>query len=133
MDDVKPVIDHVHVTVSDIERAEAFYDQLMPLFGFHLDDKETDAVPDSEYKIVEYHHRNFSFGIVSPRSVYKNEIVSRRKPRALHHLAFHVNSRDEVKGLYEQVKKIKAEIVQAPRLYPDVVDQRPGKDQDLHV
>lgn len=28
---MKPKIDHIHVTVADIKRAEAFYDQLLPI------------------------------------------------------------------------------------------------------
>src|SRR5450756_3092778 len=93
---MKPVIDHIHVTVSDLECAEKFYDKLMPLLGFDLVNKEHDTVPEHEYSVVEYHHGNFSFGIVSPRPAYKDEQISRRKPGALHHLAFHADSRTEV-------------------------------------
>jgi len=116
---MKPVIDHIHVTVSDLECAEEFYDKLMPLLGFDLANKEHDTVPEHEYSVVEYHHGNFSFGIVSPRPAYKDEQISRRKPGALHHLAFHADSRTEVDELYQQVMAIDAEIVHEPRLYPE--------------
>jgi catechol 2,3-dioxygenase-like lactoylglutathione lyase family enzyme len=116
---MKPVIDHIHVTVADLERAERFYDRLLPLLGFDLANKERNAVPEHEYAIVEYHHSSFSFGIVSPRSAYTNETISRRKPGALHHLAFHADSRAEVDRLYLQVKALGAEIVHEPRLYPE--------------
>jgi catechol 2,3-dioxygenase-like lactoylglutathione lyase family enzyme len=116
---MKPVIDHIHVTVADLERAERFYDRLLPLLGFDLANKERDAVSEHEYVIVEYHHSSFSFGIVSPRSAYTNETISRRKPGALHHLAFHADSRAEVDRLYLQVKALGAEIVHEPQLYPE--------------
>jgi catechol 2,3-dioxygenase-like lactoylglutathione lyase family enzyme len=116
---MEPVIDHIHVTVSDIERAEQFYDKLMSLLGFDLANKELDVVPEHDYKIIEYHHGNFSFGIVSPRSVYGDEIISRRKPGALHHLAFHVDSRTDIDKLYLQIKAIGATIVHEPQLYPE--------------
>lgn len=57
---MKPVIDHIHITVENIERAELFYDQLLPILGFDISLKEHDCVPEHEYKIVEYHHRNLS-------------------------------------------------------------------------
>lgn len=114
-----PILDHIHITVSDLARAEVFYDQFLPLLGFDLQNKEKDAVPEFEYKIVEYHHKNLSLGIVSPRPSYKDEIVSRRRPGALHHLAFHVESCAVVNSLFAQIKKMEVKIVHSPRLYPE--------------
>lgn len=114
-----PSIDHIHITVSDLERAERFYDRLLPLLGFQLSNKEIDEVANAEYKIIEYHHRNFSLGIVSPLAAYRNEKVSRRKPGALHHVAFHASSRAQVDVLYEQIKRLDAVIVHPPQYYPE--------------
>jgi catechol 2,3-dioxygenase-like lactoylglutathione lyase family enzyme len=116
---MKPVIDHIHVTVADLERAEKFYDKFMPLLGFDVANKERDAVPEHEYEIVEYHHSNFSFGIVRPRSACSGETISKRKPGALHHLAFHADSRAEVDRLYLQIKDIGGKIIHEPQLYPE--------------
>lgn len=116
---MKPVIDHIHITVSDFERAEKFYDLLMPLLGFDLKNKEKDDIPDHEYKIIEYHHNNFSFGIINPRSPYVNEKISRRKPGSLHHVAFYVDTPSDVNMLYEQIKEIGATIVHKPQFYPE--------------
>jgi catechol 2,3-dioxygenase-like lactoylglutathione lyase family enzyme len=44
--------------------------------------------------------------------------VHRRKPGALHHLAFKANSKAEVEEAYQQIKNIGASIVDAPKLYP---------------
>lgn len=115
---MQPVIDHIHITVTDIDRAEQFYDRLLPIFGFELRNKETDTVPENDYKIVEYNHQNFSFGIVNPRKAYETEKISRRKPGALHHIAFSAESHEEVGRLYLQIRDLGAEIVYAPRLYP---------------
>lgn len=76
---MQPIIDHIHITVEDIERAEKFYDQLLPLLGFDLSLKEYDHIPEHEYRIVEYHHHNFSIGLINQREVYKNEKLSRKK------------------------------------------------------
>lgn len=114
-----PIIDHIHITVSDFERAEKFYDKLMPILGFDLCNKEIDIVDEHEYKIIEYHHNNFSFGIVNPRWTYGDEIINRRKPGSLHHLAFYVNSRSEIDKIYQQLKEIGVRIIHEPQLYPE--------------
>ncbi len=36
---MQPIIDHIQVTVKDLKKAEAFYDQLMPILGFDLSKK----------------------------------------------------------------------------------------------
>lgn len=33
---MRPKIDHIHITVEDPDRAERFYDRLLPLLGFSL-------------------------------------------------------------------------------------------------
>ena len=48
-----------------------------------------------------------------------NPALHRRKPGALHHLAFKADSRAEVDSAYEELKKIGANIVAKPQLYPE--------------
>lgn len=62
-----PMIDHIHITVEDIDRSERFYDKLLPLLEFDLSLKEYDAVPENEYRIV------------NQREAYKTEKMNRRK------------------------------------------------------
>lgn len=57
MNAMMPIIDHIHITVEDLDRAERFYDKLLPLLGFDISLKEYDCVPEHEYRIVEYHKR----------------------------------------------------------------------------
>ncbi len=116
---MQPVIDHIHITVSDLKRAERFYDMLLPLLGFDIKNKEIDMVPEHEYQIIEYNHRNFSIGLVSPRSAFAEDKINRRKPGALHHLAFAADSRADVDRLYRKILKIGAQIVHKPQEYPE--------------
>lgn len=77
---LEPVIDHIHLTVTDLDRAESFYGRFLPLLGFDPADKEYDAVEDHDYRIVEYHHPNgFSFGIVNQARLRRG---SREPPKA---------------------------------------------------
>lgn len=117
---IKPRIDHIHITVEDLERAERYYDRLLPLLGFDLSLKEHDHVPEHEYHIVEYHDRAFSIGLVNQREAYRGEKPSRRKAGALHHLAFRADGKAEVDALYEKIREIpQTVVVHAPRYYPE--------------
>lgn len=116
---MQPIIDHIDITVEDLERAEKFYDKLLPLLDFDISTKEYTEVPEHEYKIVEYHNKNMSIGFVNRREAYKNEKISRRKAGALHHLAFRANSREEVDLLYDKIKDLPAVIVHPPKYYPE--------------
>ena len=45
-----PRIDHIELTVADLDRAEPFYDELLPLLGFDLDRKTWDNIPKHEFR-----------------------------------------------------------------------------------
>lgn len=115
---MKPIIDHLQITVKNFETAVEFYDQLMPILGFDLGHKSSGKVEAHEFEVVEYMHPNLTIGINSPREQFKNEDVHRRKPGALHHLAFKAESIVEIDELYLQIKEIGATIVNPPQYYP---------------
>lgn len=116
---MQPIIDHIHITVEDLERAEKFYDGFLPLLGFDLSLKEHDCVDEHDYRIIEYHSSSLSIGLINCRTSFKEEKINRRKPGSLHHMAFRVNSPAKVDALYEQIKALGAPIVHAPQLYPE--------------
>lgn len=115
---MKPVIDHIQITVKDFEEAEAFYDKLMPILGFDLSKKSKGKVPAHEFDVIEYVHPLIVLGINSPREEFKDEAVHRRKPGAVHHIAFRASSREEIDELYPKVVETGAEIVNSPQFYP---------------
>jgi catechol 2,3-dioxygenase-like lactoylglutathione lyase family enzyme len=115
---MEPIIDHIQITVRDLGLAESFYDKLMPILGFDLFRKSKGKVAAHEFEVVEYHHQNLIFGINSPRKIFKDEIIHRRKPGSLHHLAFKANSSEEVDRAYLKIKDIGANIIEPPKFYP---------------
>ncbi|GAB5418766.1 MAG: VOC family protein [Crocinitomicaceae bacterium] len=115
---MNPIIDHIQITVKDLDEAEAFYDALMPILGYDLNLKSKGCVPAHEFDVIEYVHPNLTVGINSPRSVFKDEEVHRRKPGALHHLAFQAQNEEEVDLAYQKLLKTSANIVAPPQLYP---------------
>ena len=112
---MKPEIHHIQITVKDMDVAVRFYDKLMPLLGFDPKRKSSAVIEAHDFHVVEYQHPKLAFAITSPRSALAKEEVHRRRPGALHHLAFTAGSRQEVDRLYEELKTIGATIVKVRR------------------
>ena len=115
---VKPVIDHIQITVKDLKVAEPFYDRFLPILGFDIGRKKKGRVAKNEFDVVEYFHPLLTLGINSPRDQFKEDTIHRRKPGSLHHLAFKAESREEVDKIYLQIKEIGANIIEEPKYFP---------------
>ena len=115
---MQPIVDHIQITVRDLDEAEAFYDRLMPILGFDLAKKSRGRVADHDFDVIEYVHPLTVIGINSPREAFRGDEVHRRKPGALHHLAFRAESREQIDALYPRIRDAGANIVEPPRFYP---------------
>ncbi|MFA7332035.1 MAG: VOC family protein [Candidatus Delongbacteria bacterium] len=113
-----PVIDHVQVTVDDLDNAIPFYDLLLGLVGFHVELKTRASVPEHEFEVVEYRHPRLAFAINSPRAVLRGARVQRRRPGSLHHLAFQAESRAEVDRVAAALIAAGLPLVGGPGLWP---------------
>jgi catechol 2,3-dioxygenase-like lactoylglutathione lyase family enzyme len=120
---MEPIIDHIQITVRDMAVAVPFYDDFLPLLGFDLRGKNTAVIETHEFQVVEKVQPRFAFAITSPPSPVVGDPVHRRRPGALHHLAFKAESRAEVDRLFSKLKQIGAVIVSAPRNYPEYTPQ----------
>src|SRR5438876_1384669 len=116
---MEPIIDHVQITVKDMSVAVPFYDKLLPILGFDIQKRVSAVVEKHEFHVVEYTHPRLTFAITSPRSAFAGDTINRRKPGALHHLAFKAESRAEVDRLHRELNGIGATIVSPPREYPE--------------
>jgi catechol 2,3-dioxygenase-like lactoylglutathione lyase family enzyme len=116
---MEPIVDHIQITVQDMSVAVPFYDKLLPLLGFDPRSKVDAVIEEHEFHVVEYSHPRLAFAIMSPRPAFAGDAVHRRKPGALHHLAFKAESRAEVDRLHAELKRIGATIVSPPREYPE--------------
>ena len=118
-----PIIDHIQITVRDMAVAVPFYDKFLPLLGFDPRSRSTAVIDEHEFHVVEYLHPRLGFAITSPRPAVAADSVHRRRPGALHHLAFKAESRAEVDRLFSALKEIGAVIVSEPRIYPEYTPQ----------
>lgn len=116
---MEPIIDHIQITVKDMNTAVPFYDKFLPLLGFDIQSKVSAVIEKHEFHVVEYTHPLLAFAITSPRKAFIDDTINRRKPGALHHLAFKAESRAEVDRLHGELKEIGATIVNKPKLYPE--------------
>lgn len=116
---MKPIIDHIQITVKDMRIAVPFYDQLMPLLGFDIQRRVDAVIEEHDFHVVEYSHDLLAFAITSPRKAFVDGSICRRKPGALHHLAFKAESRAEIDRLYPEIQRIGAEVVNQPKVYPE--------------
>jgi catechol 2,3-dioxygenase-like lactoylglutathione lyase family enzyme len=116
---VEPLIDHIEITVRDIDAAVRFYDRLLPLLGFDVSRRTTARFEEHDKFVVSYEDPRLGFAITSPRRAFATDAVHRRRPGALRHLAFRAASRSEVDRLHLDLKAIGATIVSPPREYPE--------------
>jgi catechol 2,3-dioxygenase-like lactoylglutathione lyase family enzyme len=116
---VEPIIDHIQITVKDMSIAVPFYDKVLPLLGFDIKRKVSAVFEEHEFHVVEYTHPRLAFAITSPRKAFAVDTINRRKPGALHHLAFKAASRGEVDRLHSELTILGATIVSPPREYPE--------------
>ena len=116
---MEPVIDHIEITVRDVSTAVLFYDQLLPLLGFDLRRRSDTIIERHEKRVISYEHPRLGFAITSPLRAFADETMNRRKPGALHHLAFRAQTRADVDRLHVELQAIGATIVSPPREYPE--------------
>jgi catechol 2,3-dioxygenase-like lactoylglutathione lyase family enzyme len=116
---MEPIIDHIQITVKDMSVAVPFYDKFLPILGFDIQKRVSAVIEEHDFYVVEYTHPKLAFAITSPREAFTDDTIHRRKPGALHHLAFKAESRDEVDRLHIELKEIEAIIVTEPKLYTE--------------
>ncbi len=121
---MQPNIDHISITVNNLKRAEKFYDQFLPVVGFDVRRKVHDTVPEHIYEEVEYYSEPLTLCLVNPREEYLDDRLSRRRPGALHHLAFRVPCKEAVDEAFRQVQTqvLGAQIIHPPQFWPEYCD-----------
>ena len=90
----------------------------MPILGYDLQKKSKGFVKEHDFNVIEYYHPMLIVGINSPREIFKDETVHRRRPGALHHLAFRAESKVEVDDAYFKIREIGANIIDLAKYYP---------------
>ena len=104
---------HVRFTVSDIPRAEAFYDPLLRFMGYELAEKSVDRLA---WKMPSP-AGNRQWVILSAASDEGRRKEHDRYSPGLHHFAWNAESREEVDRFYELLLERGVEVLDPPAEY----------------
>ena len=114
MSSLRP-IHHLDLNVSNLEVSAAFYDRVLTFIGYRRVDLSAPGEPEG-FDWMAPHDGGplFSIGLYRAR---KSRPHDRYGP-GIHHLALRAKSREEVDKLHQVLSKMDAEILDAPREYP---------------
>ena len=101
---------HIGGNVRDLVRAKSYYDEFMPCLGYEL---HISAADQFAYRPISDEHGSSIFFYPS----LEEATYSRHQP-GLQHLAFMVDSRDEVHKIHAKAEALGSEIIHPPRLFP---------------
>lgn len=100
-------IHHIDITVRDLGRSTAFYDQVLPLIGF----RRSANVPEGPI----WAGACLELGLQAARSPAAHD----RYSPGLHHLAFTAPSRSAVNAFHERLLQLGLRVLDAPAEYPE--------------
>lgn len=102
-------IDHIYVTVTDIEKSERFYDVVMGVLGFR---KNRFLLEGEQH--VQYYNRHFGYVLRPAR------VSGRHEPYApgMHHFCLRVESEADVVAAAQKMKEENISVSE-PKRYPE--------------
>lgn len=102
-------IDHIYLSVTDLNRSEEFYDRVMAALGLHKGD-----TPIGGARHAHYVTPSFQLTIRQAGSIQKHDPES----PGLHHLCFQALSKVDVDGCYQILSELGLNPTE-PKLYPE--------------
>jgi glyoxylase I family protein len=102
-------IDHIYLTVSDLDRSEKYYDVLMDCIGFRKNHFQFGTE-----KHIQYYNRHFGIVLRPTRSAKPHDPYA----PGLHHLCLRVESEQDVRAAARRLEE-NGISVSEPRHYPE--------------
>lgn len=102
-------IDHIYITVSNLERSEKFYDVVMKLLGFRKNQFQLEGEQH-----IQYYNRHFGYVLRPARSTdFHNPYAP-----GLHHFCLRVESEQDVNAAARMLKEQNISVSE-PKRYPE--------------
>jgi len=101
-------VDHLDLTVEDIERSSAFYDSVLAELGFRRIPHEDAVIWANAHTTVGLH----------PAAPEEKDVVHTRRRVGFHHLALRARVREDVDRFHEFLVRERITVLDAPAEYP---------------
>lgn len=102
-------IDHIYVTVSNLERSEKFYDAVMEVLGFRKNQFQLEGEQH-----IQYYNRHFGYVLRPARSADSHDPFA----PGLHHFCLRVASEQDVNAAARMLKERNIPVSE-PKRYPE--------------
>lgn len=102
-------LNHLSLTVSNVEHSEAFYNAILGFMGYQQVEKNE--------KFIMWWSKDAGAILISAANPDSPNKVHDRYSPGLHHLAFNADSREQVDNLYKLILDIGATVLDPPAEY----------------
>jgi glyoxylase I family protein len=110
-------ISHIALTVSDLERSTAFYDELFEFIGFKRVEVPETTQQAMKTPLKAWIGPGYSISICPSKGEFARRLHDRNAP-GFNHMAFIAESRSDVEKMYALIKRMEATVLDAPAEYP---------------
>jgi glyoxylase I family protein len=110
-------INHLALTVSDLNRSAPFYDRVLGFMGYQRVEVPETTQQLMKTRLLAWASPNGSVTLRPAKDDSAHKAHDRTSP-GLNHVAFNATSREDVDRLHEVLKENGATILDAPREYP---------------
>lgn len=102
-------VDHIYITVSNIERSKKFYDPVMDILGFR-----NNSIIINNEEHVQYYNKHFGY-ILRPAHLH---VKHNAYAPGLHHFCLRVESKSDIKEITNMLNNKHIETTE-PKLYKE--------------
>ena len=110
-------ISHIALTVSDLERSSAFYNQVFEFIGFKRVEVPESIQEAMKTRLKAWVGPGYSISIRPSKGEFAHRLHDRTAP-GFNHLAFSAEDRSHVEKLYELLNQMGATVLDPPAEYP---------------
>jgi glyoxylase I family protein len=113
---IRGALSHLDFTITDPTRSVPFYQEVLSWLGYRRVPVGAETTASACWAITDPGGSRFSIGLEPAHGPGQRQPYNRYAP-GLHHVAFHVDSRQDVDQLYAQLLAIGAEVLAPPTEY----------------
>jgi glyoxylase I family protein len=110
-------ISHISLTVSDLDRSTAFYNNVFEFIGFKRVEVPEATQQAMKTRLKAWVGLGYSISIRPSKGEFAHRLHDRNAP-GFNHMAFTAEHRSDVEKMYELLKQMGARVLDVPAEYP---------------